>query len=98
MPEEWAEMGGLLYYKNRLYIPENEALQAEIAQGCYDSRVAGHFGQEKIMEIVTRDVYWEGLADWIRDYVRSCSECQHNKSPRHAKYRLLQPLEVLYAA
>jgi len=32
------------------------------------------------------------------NYVRSCDECQHSKSPRHAKYGLLQPLEVPYAA
>jgi len=50
------------------------------------------------MEIVTRDFYWKKLADWIRDYVQSCDECQHSKSPRHAKYGLLQPLEVPYAA
>jgi len=94
MPDEWIEQDGLLDYKNRLYIPEDEALQAEIAQGCHDSLVAGHFGQEKRIEIVTRDFYWKKLADWIRDYVRSCNECQHSKSPRHAKYGLLQPLEV----
>jgi len=98
MLDEWTEKDGLLYYKNRLSIPENEALQTEIAQGCHDSLVAGHFGQEKRIEIVTRDFYRKGLADWIRDYVRSCDECQHSKSPRHAKYGLLQPLEVPYAA
>jgi len=58
----------------------------------------GHFGQEKTIEIVTRDYYWKRLADWIKDYVRSCDECQRSKSPRHAKYWLLQPLEVPYAA
>ena len=31
MPDEWIEKDGLLYYKNRLYIQENEALQTEIA-------------------------------------------------------------------
>jgi len=98
MPNEKIEKDGLLYSKNRFYIPENEALQTEIAQGCHDSLVAGHCGQEKTIEIVMRDFYWKGLADWIRDYVRSCDECQHSKSPRHAKYRLLQPLEVPYAA
>ena len=98
MPDEWIEKDGLLYYKNRLYIPENEALQTEIAQGCHNTLVGGHFGQEKTIVIVTRDFYWKGLADWIRDYVRSCDECQHSKSPRHAKYELLQPLEVPYAA
>jgi len=92
------EKDGLLYYKNRLYIPENEVLQTEIAQRCHDSLVVGHFGQEKTIEIVTRDFYRKGLADWIRDYVRSGDKCQHSKSPRHVKYGLLQPLEVPYAA
>jgi len=46
----------------------------------------------------TRDVYWKALTNGIRDYVRSCDECQHSKSPRHAKYRLLQPWEGPYAA
>jgi len=98
MPDEWIETDGLLYYKNRLYIPKDEALRTEIAQGCHDSLVAGHLGQEKTIEIVTRDFYWKKLADWIRDYVRSCDKCQHSKSPRHAKYGLLQPFEVPYAA
>jgi len=94
MPDEGIEKDWLLYYQNHLYIPKNEGLQTEIAQGCHDSLVAGHLGQEKTIEIVTRALYWKELADWIRDYVRSCDECQHSKSPRHAKYGLLQPLEV----
>jgi len=98
MPDEWIEKHGLLYYKNRLYIPKDEALQTEIAQGCHNSKIAGHFGQEKKVEIVTRDLYWKGLAECIRDYVRSCDECQHSKSLRYGKYGLLQPLEVPYAA
>ena len=81
-----------------MYIPEDEALQTETAQGCHDLLVAGHYRQEKTIEIVTWDFYRKRLADWIRDYVRSCNECQHSKSPRHAKYGLLQPLEVPYAA
>jgi len=86
MPDKWIEKDGLLYYKNRLYIPEDEALQTEIGQGCHDSLVAGHFGQGKTIEIVMRDFNWKELANWIRDYVRSCDEGQHSKSSRHAKY------------
>jgi len=85
-PKNWIKKDGLLYYKNRLYIPNDEGLQKTIAKGCHDSQVAGHFGQEKTVEIVTRDLYWKGLTAWINDYVRSCDECQHNKSPRHARY------------
>jgi len=94
MWDEWKEKDGLLYYKNHLYIPDNKRLQTEIAQGCHDSLVAGHFGHEKTIEIVTRDIYRKGLADWIRDYLRSCDECQYRKSTWHTKYGLLQPLEL----
>ena len=60
---------GILYYKDRLFIPANEDLLVEIAKGCHDSKVAGHFGQEKRIELVTRNFYWEKLTDWINDYV-----------------------------
>ena len=98
LPKHWDMEDGLLYYKDRLFIPSNENLLTKIAKGCQDSKVAGHFVQEKTIELVTRNLYWEKLRDWINDYVRSCDECQHNKSPRQAKYGLLQPLEVPYAA
>jgi len=98
MPNKWKQNDGKLDYKNHLYIPEDEFLQTDIAQGCHDSLVAGHFGQEKTLKLVTRDFYRKELAKWIRDYVRSCHECQHSKSPQHAKYGLLQRLEVQYTA
>jgi len=88
----------MLYFKNRLYIPNNDEFKTEIAKGCHDSHVAGHFGIEKTIEIVTRDFYWDKLTKWMNDYVRSCDKCQHNKSPRHARWGLLQPLETPYAA
>ena len=97
-PKNWQSNEALLYYKNRLYIPNNDELHTVIAQGCHDSRVAGYFGQETTIEIVTRDFYWKGLTAWMNDYVRSCDECQHNKSPRHARYGILQPLLIPFAA
>jgi len=45
IPNEWIEKDGLLYYKNCLYNPDNEALQTKIAQGCHDSLLAGQFGE-----------------------------------------------------
>jgi len=30
---------GILYFKNRLYIPNNTKLKTEITKGCYDSHV-----------------------------------------------------------
>jgi len=97
LPTSWQYKDGFPYFKNRLYIPANDALKTKIAKGSHDSKVAGHFGMEKTIEIITRDFYWKGLTEWINDYVRSCDECQHNKSPQHARWGLLQPLETPYA-
>jgi len=98
LPKQWSISDDLLYYKGPGFIPANEALQTLIAKGCHDSQVAGHFGQEKTLEIITRDFYWKGFTDWVNDYVHSCTACQQAKAPRHARFELLNPLQVPYAA
>jgi len=60
MRNERIEKDRLLYYKNPLYIPQNESLETEIAHGCHDSLVVEHFGPEKTIEIVMRDFSGKG--------------------------------------
>jgi len=98
LPKQWSISDDLLYYKDRLFIPANEDLQTLIAKGCHESQVAGHFGQEKTLEIITRDFYWKGLTDWVNDYVRSRTSCQQVKALQHARFGLLNPLQVPYGA
>jgi len=54
LPKQWSISEGLLYYTHRLFIPDNEDLQTLIAKSCHDSKIAGHFGQEKALEIIIR--------------------------------------------
>jgi len=63
LPTSWQYKDGFPYFKNRLYISANDALKTKIAKGCHDSKVAGHFGMEKTIEIITRDFYWKGLIE-----------------------------------
>jgi len=63
LPTNWQYKDGFSYIKNRLYIPANNALKTKITKGCYDSKVAGHFGMEKTIEIIMRDFCWKGLTD-----------------------------------
>jgi len=95
--KQWSISEGLLYYKDRLFIPYNEDLQTLIAKSCHDSKIAGHCGQEKTLEIITRDFYWKSITDWVNDYVRSCTSCQQAQAPRHAPFGLLSSLQVPYA-
>ena len=37
LPKNWELEDGLIYYKNKLFIPSKEDLLTEIAKGCHDS-------------------------------------------------------------
>ena len=70
----------------------NEILETE-----HDSKVAGHFGQDKPLELVTRNFWWPGIRTEVIAYVQSCLDCQHIKARRHKSYGMLSPLELPYA-
>jgi len=84
----------LLSYKNRWYIPKDEALKRIIMEAEHDSRMAGHFGAYKTIGRVRANIYWPKMDEQITEYVRSCDICQHNKVIRHKKYGLLEPIDV----
>lgn len=88
---------GAVLYRNRLWIPEGDTLREEILHDEHDSQLAGHMGQDKTTELIKRNYYWPGMDVDIADYVRSCDQCQRNKSSRHRRYGLLQPLELAVA-
>jgi len=60
----------------------------------HDSKVAGHFGQERTMELLTQSFYWPNMEPDVRKYCNECNNCQRTKAPRHAKHGLLHPLEL----
>jgi len=44
--------------EEKVYMPKNEELRAEIVQLHYNVLVAGHGERWKIMELVTRNYWW----------------------------------------
>jgi hypothetical protein len=84
------------YYKGRVWILDDLELKKDILEAEHDSKVAGHMGQDKTIELVRRNFFWSEMEKFIKDYVHSCPECQRNKVARHARYGLLQPLELAY--
>ena len=87
----------LVCFKRRVWVPNDNGLKLTIARWYHDSRVAGHFGRDKTLELMKRNYYWPNMEDWVRNYVRTCDTCQRIKTGRHGKYGKLKPLEVPYA-
>ena len=84
---------GMLFRKGKVWIPSDHSLPKLIMESKHDSRVAGHMGMDKTMELVDRNFYWPKMAKDIEDYVRSCEDFQRNKAFRHKRYGTLHPLE-----
>jgi hypothetical protein len=86
---------GILYRKMKLWVPKD--LIQTVLESEHNSRIAGHFGQDKTIELIRRHFWWPKMDETIIDYIQSCVECQKNKTAYHLKYGLLQPLELPYA-
>jgi len=85
----------LLYRRNLLWVPRN--LVQLIMESEHDTKVAGHMGQNKTIELIRRNFWWPKINERIIDFVRSCPECQQNKATCHQPYGLSSPLELPYA-
>ena len=87
----------LLYREGRLWVPEGRKIREQILESEHDTKVAGHMGQDKTIELVRRNFWWPKMNERIIDFVRSCPECQKNKASRHQPYGLTSPLELPYS-
>lgn len=64
-----------------LVIPKT--MQQQIMYQFHDTTFGGgHLGQTKTLARITERYYWEGMAEIIREYVRTCHNCQSRKTPR----------------
>jgi hypothetical protein len=90
---EWEEQDGLVYYKGKLYIPNNKELRGDIIKSCHDSPAAGHPGKYGTLELVSRLYWWPQMALFVDKYVLGCEKCQRYKPAQHPK-AVLQPQEV----
>ena len=88
------ENGDILHYRGRLYILKpiiNTILESE-----HDSKVAGHFVQDKTIELVRWNFWWPGMDSDNEKYIQACPDYQRDKSQRHRRYGLLSLLELPY--
>jgi len=53
--EEWQIEEGLVLKEGRVYVPKDEKLRVEIIWSHHDTPIAGHGGQWKTVELVTRN-------------------------------------------
>src|SRR5690606_8079316 len=93
---QWSLEDEVIHWKDRWYIPNHQGLRLAILKDNHDSRAAGHFGVHKTIERLRQNFHWPNMDGDATDYVKSCDICQRDKSSRHKKYGLLEPLQAPY--
>ena len=78
--EEWREINGIIYKEKKVYVPKDNILRVEIIRLHYDMRVGEHEGQQKTVELVTRNFWQPEVIKKIKRYMEGYDSCQKNKN------------------
>jgi len=81
--EDWKTEEGLLFFKDRCYIPLHEELHQEIVKQYHDSLTGGHPGYFKTLELIHQNYWWPGMTVFVKNYVMGCAICQQMKINTH---------------
>ena len=68
--DEYSLEDGMVCYKQRIWIPDDNALRLLVASSAHDTKVAGHFSKHKTVDIIRHDFYWPDLDKWIAKYIK----------------------------
>ena len=76
---EWKESDGLLLFRDRIYMPNNAELHCKIVEQHHDTKIAGHAGCWKTLELVSRSYWWPQMSHYIGKYCGTCNLCLRSK-------------------
>ncbi|QRW22561.1 Retrotransposable element Tf2 protein [Rhizoctonia solani] len=88
---DWEE--DLLWYCGKLVVLDSEPLKEQLLREFHDSPLAGHPGQQRTLELLSRNYWWPGMKSSAKEWVECCPTCQANRRA-HAPVISLKPLEV----
>jgi hypothetical protein len=66
---------GLLMYKNRVYVPNDQELKLAILNKMHNMVYARHPGYQKTVAAVKSHYFWPGMKKEIVEYIARCMEC-----------------------
>ena len=91
---EWSESDGLIHFLGKVYVPPTGDLRRRIVYQHHDTRVAGHPGRFKTLELVSRNYWWPQMSRYVGAYTRHCDVCLRTKTRRRLPVGLLVPSET----
>jgi hypothetical protein len=87
----WTVVDGLVLHEGRVFVPPSSTFWPQLLATAHG---AGHEGVQKTLQRLRASFYMPNAVRLVKDYVKSCTICQRNKSEHLHPAGLLQPLEV----
>jgi hypothetical protein len=83
-PGRWSwDDTGLLCLDDRIYVSHirgsSDVLKINVLQNNHDHILAGHFGQNRTLDLVRQTYVWPELQSFVRSWCQSCMHCKRNK-------------------
>jgi len=92
---QWStDPNSLLLLDNRIYVPYAGNLHTHVFQYNHDHILAGHFGQNKTLELVHHGYFWPSLCADVQQFCRFCVTCMQSKPQHHKPYGSLKQLSI----
>jgi len=79
--EDWAIEDGLILYKGRLLVPENDDLKVRLVDEAHKQPSTAHPGKAKTMDLIKARYYWPKMDEYVDRYVRNCHIHQKDLPP-----------------
>lgn len=92
--EKYSLSDGLILMDGKTYVPDCDSLRAQVMDCCHNSKLAGHFGHRKSLDLVSRSFWWPRQRAFVKRYVSTCDQCKRCKPSRHKPYGELRSLPV----
>jgi hypothetical protein len=85
---------GVLWYKERICVPNVKELKAKILHEAHESAYSIHSGGNKMYHDLKATYWWYGMKRDVTEYVAHCDTCQRVKTELQRSTGLLQSLQV----
>ena len=85
---------GVLYYKDRVCVPDDNDLRKAILEEAYDGSFAIYLGSIKMYQDLKMSFWWSGMKRDISKFVTKCLVCQRVKAEHQVPSGLLQSIRI----
>ena len=85
---------GVLYYKDRVCVPDDNDLRKAILEEAYSGSFSIHPGSTKMYQDLKMSFWWYGMKRDISEFVTKCLVCQRVKVEHQVPSGLLQSIRI----